>query len=173
MLSVFSNVKIAAFLIVLPVLVGGGVGWFFGENPQLEVTGVTYGFMAFAILPISLCLFGLKEFNGVYSNLAKYMSPAEQKNLSKYIDSRYNATIFLAFLVVSLQVIFAFWLMYISKAYELIIFGILFGGIFSALVYGLFVCYSVRRIIVFHDQIVTEKQKKERVRQFKNSFTEK
>ena len=170
MKNIFSNTLVVILLIVLFIGAGGVLGAYLGTLPNNVQTGLSYGFVAFSVLPITLCLFGLKELNASFSSVAKYLNRSERERLSEQIDDRILAIICLAFFIVALQVIFAFCLLYFSNGFEFVILGILFGGIFSSLTFGIYVCFSVRKIADFCDKVISREASEERFKAYKDSF---
>ncbi len=170
MKKLFSNVKFISFVIVLSLVLGSVVGYFLGQLPQNVKGGLSYGFVAFSILPITICLFGVKESGAVFSAVAKYLDSRKRANLIKSIDVVAKRIISLAFSIVFLQVVAAFCLLYFSNTYEYVILGILFGGIISSLFYGLYVLFSVRKLIEMSDSVLDRSIHRERHEKYVNSF---
>lgn len=172
MKKLFSNVKFISFVIVLSLVLGSVVGYFLGQLPQNVKGGLSYGFFAFSILPITICLFGVKETGAVFSAVAKYLDSRKRANLIKSIDVVAKRIISLAFSIVFLQVVAAFCLLYFSNSYEYVILGILilFGGIISSLFYGLYVLFSVRKLIEMSDSVLDRSIHRERHEKYVNSF---
>lgn len=100
MKKLFSNVKFISFVIVLSLVLGSVVGYFLGQLPQNVKGGLSYGFVAFSILPITICLFGVKETGAVFSAVAKYLDSRKRANLIKSIDVVAKRIISLAFSIV-------------------------------------------------------------------------
>lgn len=173
MRKLFTSTFFVISLIILFVVIGAVLGKYLGNLPNNVQSGLSYGFVAFSVLPITLCLFGLKELNSTFSTVAKYLTKVERARLSKEIDSRIVKTVFIAFFIVGLQVIFAFGLLYFSNGFEYVILGILFGGIFASLVFGIYVCFSVRKASDFCDEIISTKISEERFKIYKESFEDK
>ena len=166
----FSNTVIVAILVFVFVCLGGGVGWLLGDLPNNTRHGLTYGFVAFSILPITLCLFGVKELNSVFPSIAMNLTKIERNRLSNDLDKRIVRVIFLAFFLVALQIVFSFFLLYFSTGYEYVILGVLFGGIFGSLTYGIYVCFSVRRLGEFCEQVMSKKAAEERLKKYEESL---
>lgn len=170
MKTFFSNVKKVSCLILLSVALGTVLGYFLGQQSENVRGGLSYGFVAFSVLPISICLFGVKELGAAFSSVAKYLNSRKRKDLTRSIDLLVRRTILLAFSIVFLQVLAAFILLYFSNTYEYIILGILFGGVISSLFYGLYVLFSVRRLAEICDSILDSNIHKEQHQNYVNTF---
>lgn len=102
--------------------------------------------------------------------MAPYLDSIHRKRLGKAIDKRIQVVIVMAFAIILIQVIGAFYLLYFATQYEKVILGVLFGGIISSLIYGLFVCFSVRGIAEKTEEILSDKIGKERISDYKKRF---
>lgn len=69
MIRVFSSTFFTVVLIIITVVAGGFLGYLLPLDPNSKLSPITYGFIAFAVLPITICLFGLKELNGAFQVL--------------------------------------------------------------------------------------------------------
>lgn len=167
----FTNWKIVLILTLLLLLFGGLFGAYIGAKTQ-EVMLVTYGFVAFSVLPITLCTFGLKELNDVWRSVAEELEKVQRRKLARIIENRYYAVIWIAFFDVLVQLVFAFCIN-IPGANIWWILGVLFGGILSVLLYGLFVCFSVREAVDFVNQVeertISEKKNRELISKLSSS----
>lgn len=168
----FSNIKFVVLLILAIILIGFILGYLMGQLPNNVKNGLSYGFVAFSILPITTCLFGVKELNAIFPGIAKYLDSRKRSKLIKSIDLVVTRVIYLAFLIVLLQVIASFILLYHSNTYEYVILGVLFGGVISSLVYGLYVLFSIRRFAEVIDSILDESIHKEQYQKYADSFRE-
>lgn len=168
----FTSTRFIVILIFLSLCFGGVLGWLLKDLPNLRLTGFTYGFIAFSVLPITICLWGVKEFNSAFPNIAMDLDKVSRKEFEDIIDGRINAIITIAFLIVFLQIIFAFLLLYVqtSDNYEVVVLGILFGGILSSLIYGLYVCFSVRKLSRTLDEYLSKTISQKRVENYRKSF---
>lgn len=170
MIRFFSNTKLICVLILVCLSMGVALGYFLGIAPKVVQSGISYGFVAFSVLPVSLCMFGVKELNAAYSGIAPYLDAVHRRTLSKGIESRIVMVILVAFAIVVLQVVAAFGLLYFSTNYEYIILGVLFGGVMASLAYGLYVCFSVRRVAEVAEDVLGKKIAEDRSRQYMESF---
>ncbi len=172
MRSFFTSTLFVVVLICLLLLGGGYLGWLMKDLSDATKTGLTYGFITFAILPISLCLWGVKEFNAAFPNVALELDKNGRNRLGCLIDDKIETIIVLAFFIVFIQIILAFCLLYFfaGSNYEFVILGILFGGILSSLVYGLYVCFSVRKLARTVDEIISKRVARERLEKYKKEF---
>lgn len=159
-------------MICVLIIIGGILGKLLGELPDNTRSGLSYGFIAFSVLPITLCMFGLKELNSAFPNFAQYLNKSNREALSKAIDERILRVILIAFLIVALQVCLAFYLLYFCSGLEFVILGILFGGIFASLVYGVYVCLSVRKLAEHFEEILSKEISKKRQKEYESSFNE-
>lgn len=166
MIRFFSNTKLVCGLVFICLAMGVALGYFLGNAPKVVQSGISYGFVAFSVLPVSLCMFGVKELNAAYSGIATHLDAVHRRALSKGIESRVAMVIIVAFAIVVLQVVAAFGLLYFSTNYEYIILGVLFGGVMASLVYGLFVCFSVRRVAEVAEDVLGKKIAEDRSRQY-------
>ena len=156
----FTNWKLI-LLFCLLLLVGG---WVIGKWMQTESQGVmlvTYGFVAFAVLPITLCTFGLKELNGVFGQVSADLNKEQRARLSRMISERTSSIIFLGFFIVAVQLILAFCLNLKDVVLWPIV-GALFGGVLTVLVYGIFICFSVKEAADFINNIKDKKAHEQR-----------
>jgi len=128
-------------------VVGSYVGAKFSSFVQ-EISMVTYGYIAFAVLPITICLFGLKELNSAYVIVADKISLRERETLEIQLESKFRYTVGLGFTIVLLQVVMAFSLNFIQNEppWYFGVWGGLIGATLAVLVYGLFICSSVKEI---------------------------
>lgn len=158
--KVFTNWKLI-FLFCLILLVCGWVAGKWMQTKSQEVMLVTYGFVAFAVLPITLCTFGLKELNGVFGQVATDLNREQRFRLNKMISARTSSFIFLGFFIVAVQLILAFCIN--LKDVDLWpIVGALFGGVLTVLVYGIFICFSVKEAADFVNGIKDKKAHQQR-----------
>ncbi len=171
MIRVFSSTLLTVVLIIATVVAGGVLGYILPLDPNSKLSPITYGFIAFAVLPITICLFGLKELNGAFSSVMKHLTGLQQEKLIEQIDKRYDRTIQLALLVILIQVVFAFALLLIGEKYRFVVLGVLFGGVISVLFYGLYVCYSVRNLIKFCDDRLVEQERDKKKQAFKKRLS--
>lgn len=162
MKGIFSNTKIVVGLIILSILVGGGIGYWLNTLPINVRSGLSYGFVAFSILPITLCLFGVKEVGAVFPAISKYLNHRQRREFRKRVDRAISRVIVMAFGLVFFQVLAAFVLLYLSGGYEYIILGVLFGGVVSSLIYGLYVCFLVRELADFSEEVLSDKADRDR-----------
>ena len=142
-----------------------------GDGMQ-EIKLITYGYVAFAVLPITICLFGLKELNGVYCIVADSLNEKERCALDKIITEKTNWTVVLGFLIVIVQVVFAFCLSFFQE-YKNIFFGIwgaLLGASVAILIYGLAVCLSIKEVYNFINQQKNRAIKAKQQKDFKHSL---
>ena len=172
MKKLFTSTPFVTLLITIFLTLGGILGFLLKDIPESQNTGLTYGFIAFSILPITLCLWGVKEFNAVFPSIARNLNKIERKRLTDLIDNRITIIIYLAFFIVLLQIFFAFSFLYIphDNNLEFVILGILFGGILSSLTYGLYVCFSVRKIAKTADDILSTNIAEERFNHYKDTL---
>ncbi len=168
--KIFSNVKIVILLITLIILISSGLGYLMGQSPNNVRKGLSYGFMGFSILPITICLFGVKELGAIFPGVSQYLDSRKRKSLTKSIDLVVTRVIYLAFLIVLLQVIASFVLLYYSRTYEYVVLGILFGGVISSLIYGLYVIFSIRKFSELIDSILDKNIHKEQHQNYVDSF---
>lgn len=173
LIKFFTNTKVILVTIVLCLLTGVGLGYCLGNAPKVVQSGISYGFVAFSVLPVTLCMFGVKELNAAYSGIAPNLDGVRRRTLSKELERRIVRVIVLAFLIVVLQVVAAFCLLYFSTNYEYIILGVLFGGVMASLIYGLYVCFSVRRVAALTESILDKKIAVERVGKYVADFEQK
>lgn len=166
----FSNFKLVVPLILLVVLISSILGYLMGQLPDNVRGGLSYGFIAFSILPITICLFGVKELNATFPAVAKYLDSRKRNRLINSINSVVTRVIILAFVIVLLQVIASFILLYYSNTYEYVVLGVLFGGVISSLVYGLYVLFSIQRFAEFIVSVLEESIHKEQHKNYVNSF---
>lgn len=171
MKNFFSNVKIIFCLILFSLALGSCFGYLLGNLQENVKDGLSYGFVAFSVLPITICLFGVKESGAVFPSIAKYLDSRKRADLIESIDIIVKRIIILAFSIVLLQIIAAFFLLYFSNTYEYIILGVLFGGVISSLIYGLYVIFSVRKLIELSDSVLDINIHKEQHEKYVNSFT--
>lgn len=171
MIRVFSSTLLTVALIIVTVVAGGVLGYCLPLDPNSKLSPITYGFIAFAVLPITICLFGLKELNGAFSSVVKHLTGSQQEKLIKQIDKRYDRTIELALFVILIQVVFAFALLLIGEKYRFVVLGVLFGGVISVLFYGLYVCYTVRNLIKFCDNCLADQERDKKKEAFKKRLT--
>lgn len=162
MKRIFSSTTIVVGLIVLSILGGGSIGYWLNTLPINVRSGLTYGFVAFSVLPITLCLFGVKEAGAAFPGIAKYLNHRQRREFRRAVDRAISRIIFMAFGLVLLQVLAAFVLLYLSEGYEYIILGVLFGGVISSLVYGLYVCFLVRELSDFTEEVLSAKADRDR-----------
>lgn len=172
MIRVFSSTLLTVALIIVTVVAGGVLGYYLPLDPNSKLSPITYGFIAFAVLPITICLFGLKELNGAFSSVVKHLTGSQQEKLIKQIDKRYDRTIELALFVILIQVVFAFALLLIGEEYRFVVLGVLFGGVISVLFYGLYVCYTVRNLIKFCDNCLADQERDKKKEAFKRRLTD-
>lgn len=162
MKKIFSSTTIVVVLIVLSIIGGGGIGYWLNTLPINVRSGLTYGFVAFSVLPITLCLFGVKEVGAAFPAIAKYLNSRQRQEFRKRVDRAISRIIVIAFGLVFLQILAAFVLLYLSDGYEYIVLGVLFGGIISSLVYGLYVCFLVRGLSDVTEEILSAKADRDR-----------
>lgn len=165
-----SNISIICSIIVVLLIIGGIAGYILSLSETNVKKGISYGFIAFSILPISICLFGIKEVGGIFPGVAKDLKYKERSALLESSNTIILRIIFLGFLIVLLQVLLSFWLLYLSNNYEYIILGILFGGVLSSLIYGLYVCFSVRRLLEYSEKIIERRVQKEQHKAYIDTF---
>ena len=170
MKNFFSNIKFVVPLILFIILASSILGYFMGQLPDNVRGGLSYGFIAFSILPITICLFGVKELGAIFPIVAKHLDSRRRSDLTKSINLVVARVIYLAFFIVFLQVVASFVLLYYSNAYEYVILGILFGGVVSSLVYGLYVIFSIRRFGELIDSILDKSIHKEQHQNYVDSF---
>ena len=166
----FSNIWIASITIVLSLIGGICFGYFLEQAPTQVHTGLSYGFAAFAVFPIGLCIFGVKELNASFPQIAPYLDAPHRKILSQKIEQRIQEVIVLAFFIIVIQVVGTFYLLYFATEYEKVVLGVLFGGVVSSLIYGLFVCFSVQAMAEKAESIVSEEIGKKRIADYKKKF---
>lgn len=150
MFKFFTNYKKVFCVTIIFLISGGLLGKVFSENAEPSM--ITYGFVAFAILPITFCTFGLKELGAVFPGVVDALDKQQRVKLRKIINEHCNAVIFLAFFNVFIQLLFAF-LLNIHEVNKWIVTGVLFGGIVSVLIYGIFICASIREVNNFVDDV--------------------
>lgn len=168
--EIFSNYKIVMLIVVSCLFLGIFLGYLLDKAPENMKSGISYGFIAFSILPITICLWGVRELNSSFSHIAESLSKSKRDTLISDINKRIEQTIFFAFGIVLIQIIGSFILLYFSKNYEYIILGVLFGGVLSSLAYGLFVCFSVRSIYEMEEKIKSKNISNERITKYNDSF---
>ena len=168
----FSNVWFTS--VVIAFCLAGGIlfGLLLDQAPSTVHTGITYGFAAFAVFPISLCVFGIKELNAAYPQIAPYLDSKHRRDLSIEIDKRIQVVIIFAFFIILIQVLGAFYLLYLATEYEKVTLGVLFGGVVSSLIYGLFVCFSVRVLAEKTEEIQSKQIGQNRIAEYNNKFKE-
>lgn len=170
MKKIFSNLKVVSLIIILSVVIGAVLGYFLGRSPENVKGGLSYGFVAFSVLPITICLFGVKESGAIFPVVAGYLDSRKRERLMELIDVVIKRIIFLAFSIVFLQVLAAFVLLYFSNTYEYIVLGVLFGGVVSSLCYGLYVLFSVRKLVELSDSVLDKNIHKKQHEEYVNSF---
>lgn len=170
MKRLFSNTWFVSIAVIVCLSAGIICGYLLEQAPTEVQCGISYGFVAFAMFPIGLCTFGVKELNSSFLGMAPYLDSIHRKRLGKAIDKRIQVVIVMAFAIILIQVIGAFYLLYFATQYEKVILGVLFGGIISSLIYGLFVCFSVRGIAEKTEEILSDKIGKERISDYKKRF---
>lgn len=156
----FTNWKLI-FFFCLALLVGGWVAGEWMQTKSQEVMLVTYGFVAFAVLPITLCTFGLKELNGVFGQVSADLNRDQRVRLNKMISERTSSFIFLGFFIVAVQLILAFCINLRGVDLWPVV-GALFGGVLTVLVYGIFICFSVKEAADFVNRIKDKKAHEQR-----------
>lgn len=166
----FSNQRVVAIVISFCLAIGIFLGYILDQASENVQEGLSYGFIAFSVLPITICLWGVRELNSSFANIANNLTKSKRDSLISDINSRIEQTISFSFAIVLIQVVGAFFLLYFSNRYEYIILGLLFGGVLSSLIYGLFVCFSVRRIYEIEEKIKSNNISEERIRHYNDSF---
>lgn len=166
-----SNWKFAGVVVIFLVVAGLVVGKLFGLLVE-KISLVTYGYIAFAVLPITICLFGLKELNSFYGNVAEKLTTRERQKLRMLIDKQLHGAIVLGFGIVLIQILLAFSLNFSQDSvFFTYILGTLLGATLSVLIYGLFICSAVRQVYVSSnkllDQSIKEKQNKKLLKEIK------
>ena len=170
MKNLFSNVWFTAIAIVLCLVAGFFYGCFLDQVPSAVHTGKTYGFVAFAVFPFCFCVFGIKELERAFSQIAPYLDAIHRKRLSEAIDKRIQVVIFFAFIIILIQVLGAFYLLYLATFNENLILGVLFGGLVASLVYGFFVCFSVLTISEKAEEVQSKEIGQQRAAEYKDKF---
>ncbi|WP_308513276.1 hypothetical protein [uncultured Turicimonas sp.] len=164
--------RVSGIIILLLLLSGFLAGKFLSREIK-EISLVTYGYIAFAILPITICLFGLKELNSAYSQLGSKLNKREREVLETILYSKTKGAILWGFLLVLLQVVLAFMLSVFQSDIEwfFAIWGALLGATVAVLVYGLSLCLSVQEIYSFVNQTIDSRIRKEQSKDLENRLS--
>ena len=166
-----SNWKFAGIVIIVLIVAGLVVGRVWGLLVE-KISLVTYGYIAFAVLPITICLFGLKELNSFYGNIAESLKSRERQKLRQLIERQLHGVIVVGFGIVLIQILLAFSLSFFQGSiFFTYILGSLLGATLGDLIYGLYICSAVRQVYLLSNKLlersITEKQNKKLLEEIK------
>lgn len=105
---VFSNQRVVAIVISFCLALGIFLGYILDQASENVQEGLSYGFIAFSVLPITICLWGVRELNSSFANIANNLTKSKRDSLISDINSRIEQTISFSFVIVLIQVVGAF-----------------------------------------------------------------
>lgn len=170
MRSFFANTVIITTTVLGFVCLGGAAGWMLGDLPSDTGYGLTYEFVMFSIVPITLCMYGLSELNSAFLDVAINLTKIERNRLSKDLNRRIVRVVALAFFLVAVQVVFSLFMLHFPAEYHNMILGVLVGSVFGSLVYGLYVCFTVRKLGEFCERVASKNASEQRLKKYEQSF---
>lgn len=126
------------------------------QKEPTDAASAIFGIGALSIVPLTLCLFGLSEFNSMFVRLAKSLGTSERGRLITKIDEQYTRCWKLSFITIALQVFCTLFLLFPTYDSSLALLCPLVNSIFCVWVYGVYVCGSVREAASFSEKQISE-----------------